>query len=292
MPRRHSVPIGVLNVAMHAPHSKARYEELIRALFRLGKPIRTRGTSGALLGKLYAESEPESQDAVIGELYTFLYLDPEEPWFNTQRNEEAADEELNELKIPPYLKPHLARFMFVFLVDSHRMYIQLKTGQRSLSINAAALAMKTLLADERMKGFGTVEVTVEPARNTVQKILGMDFLHSLRIELVRPNPDDHQDDEKRLLEELSKRHARKMKYELTSERHEPLKVDEEIKTLARVASSNGYVMGSGRDVNDTHVELSTRDTPFIDRPTYDPKESTLKRFLLDQARRISSHFAT
>lgn len=265
---------------MHAPHSKARYEELIRALYRLGKPIRTRATSGALLGKLYGESETESENAVIGELYTFLYLDPDEPWFNLQRNEEAADEELNELKIPPHLKPHLARFLFVFLTDNHRMYIQLKTGQRSLSINAAALAMKTLLADEQMKDFGTVEVTVEPARNTVQKILGMDFLHSLRIELVRPNPDDHQDDEKRLLEELSKRHARKMKYELTSERHEPLKVDEEIKTLARVASSNGYVMGSGRDVNDAPVELSTRDTPFIERPTYDPKESSLKNFYL------------
>jgi len=277
---------------MHAPHSKARYVELIQALYRLGKPIRTRGTSGALLGKLYAESETESEDAAIGELYTFLYLDPDEPWFNLQRNEEAAGDELDELIIPQHLKPHLARFLFVFLTESHRMYIQLKSGQRSLSIKAAALAMKTLLADERMKDFGTVEVTVEPAQNTVQKILDMDFLHSLRIELVRPNPDDHQDDEKRLLDDLSKRHARKMKYELTSERHEPLKVDEEIKTLARVASSNGYVMGSGRDVNHTPVELSTRNTPFIERPTYDPKESTLKRFLLDQARRISRHFAT
>jgi hypothetical protein len=292
MARRHSVPIGVLNIAMHAPHSKARYLELIKALYRLGKPIRTRGTSGALLGKLYAESETEFEDAAIGELYTFLYLDPNEPWFNLQRNEEAVDDELHELKIPAYLKPHLARFLFVFLTDSHRMFIQLKTSQRSLSVNAAALAMKTLLADERMKDFGTVEVTVEPARNTVQKILDMVFLHSLRIELVRPNPDDHQDDEKRLLEELSKRHARKMKYELTSERHEPLQVDEEIKTLARVASSNGYVMGSGRDRNDTPVELSTRDTPFIERPTYDPKESTLKQFLLDQARHISRHFTT
>lgn len=292
MARKHSVPIGVLNIAMHTPHSDARYVELIQALYRLGKPIRTRGTSGALLGKLYAESESRSEDAIIGEFYTFLYLDPNEPWFNLQRNEEAIDDELNELKIPPYLKPHLARFLFVFLAEGHRMYIQLRNGKRSLSIKAAALAIKTLLADERMDNFGTVEVTVEPARNSVQKILDMDFLHSLRIELVRPNPDDHQDDEKRLLEELSNRHARKMKYELTSERHEPLEVDEEIKTLARVASSNGYVMGSGRDVNDAPVELSTRDTPFIERPTFDPKEYTLKRFILEQARRISRHFAT
>ena len=276
---------------MHAPHSKTGYVELLQALYRLGKPVRTRGSSGALLGKIYSDFETSSAGAVVGEIYTFLYLDPGEPWFNLQRNEEAIVDELNQIKIPSHLKPHLARFLFVFLTDSHRMCIQLKSGQRSLSINAAALAMKTLLADERMNSFGTVEVTVEPARNSVQNILGMDFLHSLRIELVRPNPDDHQDDEMRLLADLSKKHARKMRYELTSERHEPLEVDEEVKILARVASSNGYVTGSGRDANDTPVELSTRDTPFVEKPIFDPKESTLREFFLDQARRISRHFA-
>ncbi len=287
MTRRHTVPIGVLNVAMHEPHSEGRYVELLQDLYGLGKAVRTRGASGALLGKLYSDVEGAFDHAVVGEFYSFLYLDPDEPWFNLERNEEAVNEELNEIQIPQHLKPHLARFLFVFLTDSHRMYIQLKSGQRTLSINAVAKVLKVLLADMRMDVYGAIEVTVVPAQDTVKNILGMAFLHTLQIELVHPNPDDNRDDERRLLEDLKRQKARRMKLELSSERHHPLEVDENVKVLAHVASTNGHVFGSGRDENDKRVEISTRDTPMIEMPIYDPRELSLIDFMLAQARRIS-----
>lgn len=244
-----------------------------------------------MLGKIYPQNEgTEEDDVMAGEIYTYYNLDSNSPWFNIERNEEAVDAEIEGLSIPGNLKPHLSKFIFVFMPGPHRMCVQLRSGIRTLSIMVLAKAFRSLFALEELEEYGTVEVTAEPSRETVEEILEMPFLHRLHIELLRPNADDDHELELLFLDRLEIQSASKMSQDLISEKNHGLRPDEATRNLARVASSNGYVEGVGKDVNDSSIRISTRDTPLIEKPMFDPRESSLKDFMVWHARRISSFF--
>ena len=291
MHRNRIVPIGVLNLAMHAPHSEVRYSELVEALFAAKRSATTRGASKMMIGRLYSGSKAvENSDLVTGEIYTFFNLDAGLPWLNTERSEEALEDEVKEVFIPENLKPHFSKFLFVFVLPTHRMYIQLKSGRRSLGIQAAANGIARLLAMPELEAYGPVDVTVEPSKDIVDRIFDMPFLRKLHIELLRPNPDDGHREERRLLARLESASASKMSEDWVSERESSLRPDEEIKTLARIAASNGFVEASGKDLNNAPTSISTRESPLIEKVLFNPRESSLIAFMIEQARRINGLF--
>jgi hypothetical protein len=291
MYRNKTIPIGVLNLAMHAPHSEERYSELIEALFATKHSVTTRGASKMMIGRLYSGSGvTDDSDLVSGEIYTFFNLDARLPWLNTDRSEEALEDEVKEVFIPENLKPHFSKFAFVFILSTHRMYIQLRSGRRSLGIQAAATGIARLLAMPDLEDYAPVDVTVEPSKDVVDRIFEMPFLRKLHIELLRPNPDDGHRDERRLLARLESASASKMSEDWVSERESSLRPDEEIKTLARIAASNGFVEASGKDLNNAPTSISTRESPLIEKVLFNPRESSLIAFMIEQARRMNSLF--
>jgi hypothetical protein len=291
MLRSRTIPIGVLNLAMHAPHSKARYSELIEALFAAKHSATTRGASKMMIGRLYSGSDiPVDGDLVSGEIYTFFDLDARMPWLNMERSEEALEDEVKEVFIPENLKPHFSKFVFVFILSTHRMYIQLRSGRRSLGIQTAATGIGRLLAMPELEDYAPIDVTAEPSKDVVDRIFEMPFLRKLHIELLRPNPDDGHRDERRLLARLESASASKMSEDWVSERERSLRPDEQIKTLARIAASNGFVEATGKDLNNTPTSISTRESPLIEKVLFNPAESSLIAFMVEQARRINSLF--
>jgi len=244
-----------------------------------------------MLGRIYTQNDStEESDVLAGEIYTYYNLDSSSPWFNIERNEEALDAEIEELSIPGNLKPHLSKFIFVFIPESHRLCVQLRSDARTLSIIVLAKAFRTLFAFQELEEFGPIEVTPEPSRETVDEILEMPFLHRLHIELLRPNADDDHALELVFLDRLETQSATKMIQDLISEKDRGLRPDEQTRSLAHIASSNGYVEGYGRNSNDGSIRISTRDTPLIEKPVFNPRESSLKDFMIWQARRISNFF--
>lgn len=291
MQRTRAIPIGVLNIAMHSPHSPERYLALFHSLLGLKRAIHARGSTMIMLGKLHPLGEERERDLILaGEIYTYYNLDPGSPWFDIDRNEEALEEEVVRLSIPRNLKPDLSRFVFAFTPASHRMCVQLKSGTRSLSVNVIAKALRGLFSFQELEEYGPVEVTPEPSRETVEEILDMPFLHRLHIELLRPNPDDDHEFELAFLDRLESQSASKMSQDLISEKERGLRPDEATRSLARLASSNGLVEGQGKDINNASIRISTRDTPLIEKQAYDPRESSLVDFMVLQARRINSFF--
>jgi Domain of unknown function (DUF4747) len=283
MARESFIPIGALNIAMHAPHSPARYVELFRRLYSMKKIVNARGVNGALIGNLYPLRKGQPEDGLTGEFYQFIQLDAEEPWFDLLSKNEASDDDRQAIVIPDNLKPHLARFSFIFFPKGHRLYIQLKNKNRSFGIQTASIVMKGLLADQSLEVYGPIEVTVEPEVDSVASIFKIPYIHELKIELVRPNPDDHQDAERELLERLEKQQAKKMTVSLTSSRSESLKPDEDTKILAKVAASNGYVYASGRDSSDQPIVRSTREMPWIEHAVYDSNLQSANEVLYQTA---------
>ena len=76
MARESRFPVGVINIAMHAPHSPARYTQLLRRLYSLRQIVTARGVTGAVIGTLYSLDRDNPEIGLSGEFYQFIQLDP------------------------------------------------------------------------------------------------------------------------------------------------------------------------------------------------------------------------
>lgn len=274
MARERKIPVSAINIALHEPHSAAHYVDLIRSLYNLRRIVVLRGTTGALIGSLYPIDKDRPENGLVGELYQFIHLDTNEPWFDVENLEEATEQDVANIKIPEKLKPHLARFNFAFFPKGHRLYVQTRNKNRTFSINAAHKLTKTLLAAPRFLKYNGVEVTVEPERDSLSRVLKIDYLKKLEIVLVRPNPDDHQAAERRVLEKLSRQDARRQDTVLYAAANQDLEPDADTKLLAKVASSNGMVTGYGFDSAGNAITKSTTEKPWVETAKFDPDVQT------------------
>ena len=288
MGHKRKIPISALNIAMHEPHSARAYVELMNNLYNLKKIVNVRALTGVLIGSMYPLDKKHPDSGITGEIYQFTNLDQSEPWFDVNALDEATEEELKEIKIPEHLKPHLARFTYVFFPHGHRLYVQTRNKNRTLGIQTVQKFFRLLLADQSAPTTPPVEVTVEPDRDTISQILRIKYLRRLEITLVRPNPDDLNAAEKRLLRKLSKQDARQMDVNLYADSNSDLTPDIETITLAKVAASNGAVVGHGRDAANNPVKRSTIDQPWREVAHFDQDVQTEQAAIIEKAEQMHS----
>lgn len=290
MAHERKVPVSVLNIAMHEPHSVTAYVELMNGLYQMKQIVNIRSLTGLLIGSMHPISRDTPERGITGEIYQFTNLDPSDPWFDVNTLEEATEEETRSIKIPDNLKPHLARFTYIFFPHGHRMYVQTRNKSRSLSINSTRKFLRALLDDPSAPSVPKVEITVEPDRDSINKILKIKYLRKLHISLVRPNPDDLGDAERKLLERLAKQGADKMDTVLHANTNQKLTPDNDMITLARVAASNGSVIGSGRDEANNPVQKSTVDQPWVEVAHFDEDVQTEQEAILQLAESMHKKF--
>ncbi|MEX8511159.1 MAG: DUF4747 family protein [Leptothrix ochracea] len=276
MERTRTITVSCLNLAMHSPHSRKRYVELLSTAFSAKRMVRLGSVHGGMIGSLYGTASASAEKELTGELYRFLKLDPDEPWFNAQTKAAASPGDLEALSIPQHLLPHLQRIPFLFKPGTHRLYLISKDRKDSLSPSAAKQLLDGVFQPLTSEGlFPPVEITVEPAKDALDEILSLKSLEHLVIELVPPNPDDGDDIEKSWKERLKKQNVRKQTVQLDSERNQTIKPDAATVALAKVAASNGKVTASGHDAAGVKQDLSTIDKPLRERVLHDPNVETL-----------------
>lgn len=268
---------------MHEPHSPEGYVRLMHDLYRMRRIVNVRGLTAVLIGSMYALDQKHPDRGLAGEIYQFINLDRSEPWFNVNALDEASEEDVREIKIPEHLKPHLARFNYVFFPHGHRLYVQTRNKNRTLGIKAMHKFFQLLLADKSAPNTPPVEVTVEPDRDSISQILRIKYLKRLEISLVRPNPDDLSAAERRLLRKLARQDARQMDVNLYADSSNDLDPDAETVTLAKVAASNGTVVGRGRDASNNPVKKSTVDQPWQEVAHFDEDVQTEQAAMIAKA---------
>lgn len=275
MARTRTIKIATLNIAMHQPHSSERYVAMMKEAYALRYVVRLGGLHAAMLGALSQPEQGNPAGWMEGEIYRFVRIDPNEPWFNTATKEEASAEEVGQIRIPQHLFPHMSRFPFVFNPAEHELWFIAKDRHDSLGPKAAESIFQEIFKVLCMvSNFPEITVTAIPDMEQVERMLTLHTLDKLVIELKRPNPDDGDDDEARYLRRLENQNAKKMVTVLVAESNHSITPDAETRGLAVVAANNGKVSVIGRDVIGTRVEESTSEHPRIDTVIVDPNIET------------------
>lgn len=260
-----TIKVSALNVAMHKPHAPDRYVALLKDAYASRHLVRQGALHGAMLGSLYLEDRNDVTKGINGELFRFVKLDPDEPWFNLETKEAATDVDVRSISIPRHLLPHLQRIPFVFKPSEHELWFISHDRKERLGPRIAANIFQALFdrtcAERR---YPQVEVTVIPDHDSLEQMFKLARLERIVIELKRPNSDDGASDEARLLRRLEKQRARRMTTDLVAEKHGSIVPDEETRRLAAVAARNGRVSVAGRDGEGRPVEESTDERPYIE----------------------------
>jgi len=258
------ITLAPLNIALHAPHPFERYVELLQKAFRRKVVVRLGSLPGAMLGTLNQPKNHGKTTLVSGEIYRFVKLNANEPWFNADKKEPATDKDVEAINIPSHLLPHLQRIPFVFNAKKHQLWYISRDQKNSFGPSTAVKFMESLLQSTALEfDFPEVSVTAVPESTSVHDILGLPGLEYLRIELVRPNPDDGESAEARWLRRLEEQKTTKAKLELFHAKNATLKPDAETRDMAEVAANNGSVYGRGRTADGLLVEDSTQDRPML-----------------------------
>lgn len=272
--------VSALNIVMPVPHSPSRYVELFKAAYAKRRIVNLRGDFAGMLGGLYT-----SGDVLSGHFYKFFDLDLEADWFNLRQQKEAEPQELAAIQLPSHLKPHHQSIDFVFFPQQHRLIFVTRDGKDSLTPNMAKTLLDRLFEHEKLTSqFGVIEITVEPQREQLQRILSLPRIKNLSIQVLPPNPDDLEDAEREVLDRMSNERVQRMTVELSSKHPKGLRPDDEHKVLAKVAQSNGKVSAIGEDETGRVIHLSTAQHAYVDPVTYNPDLQTRSQALESKAR--------
>lgn len=264
MSKGRRITLAAINIAMHAPHPTERYVELVQKAFRRRTIVRMGSLHGVMLGTLSRPQHHGKSVLLAGEIYRFVKLDPDQPWFNVDKKEPATEEDVESISIPGHLLPHLQRIPFVFNARRHQLWYVSRDQSNSLAPATAVRFLEFLLdATALQHDFPEVSITAVPEKTSVDEILNLPRLEYLKIELVRPNPDSGESAEERWLRRLEKQNTTKAKLELIHARNQALEPDAETREMASVAANNGIVYGRGRSADGLPIEDSTKARPML-----------------------------
>lgn len=286
MGRKRQLQFGAINITMPAPHRPERYIELFRQAGELDKVVKLKGDWVGKLGIMRDDKDTDGSAIVRGEFYKYIELDSTRDWFNVLKGKPADERELDQISIPEHLKPHFQYVPFVFFSKGHRLVLITRDKEDVISAAQVVTILRGIFASSELVGiFGKIDLIVEPSRDTLDKILGMPRLRTLEIVVTPPNPDDFEEFERDLFEDMASQRASSYQLTLQEEEGEGLAPSNKVRKLAQVAQSNGKVSGVGGPRGKT-LRLSTTDHPLVDKAQYDPEVEIRANVLLIKAREI------
>lgn len=279
-----TIVLGALNVVMPKPHRAQRYAELWqRALGRIA-PARVRGDIGGMIGSATIELRNSRPQHIWGDIYKFLNIDMKGKWLDVETGK-AADPSIvrTQVQIPDNLRPNLRTFPYIFYPRTHSLVFVSHIDQRNnLSPDMARTMIEGCLRQpDFVSEYGRVEVTVEPDRETLGRILALPRLKFLYMEVSPPNALG--DLEKKIFHWMDSQNADKYSQRLDSHHPDGLKIDKTTKEIAQVAQSNGVVEARGVDERGKVIQLSTNEHPLQKKVAYDPKITTVRDSLAIEA---------
>lgn len=272
MARRIKISAGVLNIRLH-PHTPERYAEFLNDIYALKKPVKLRGDRHGMISLL---NRSESENGIFtGVITTFLDIEFDGTWFNTDELKEATDEQISEVAIPENLHPNAASFYFEFNTNNHKIYFQTYSAGKVLSEKSALSLFQGLSSNLKIsQKYGDAKITVVQSKEGLEKIFSIPVIKEITITIVKPNADIFADDfESQIESHLAGAHSKKLTISYEADAGSSVVPTDEIKAISAVALENGSVKVNGRDDSGA-VKRSTDDHPMQYQDKYDPDAMT------------------
>lgn len=268
MARRMKLEVSGLNIRLH-PHNSDRYRDFFRRLFSLKKIVTIRGDRSGLITSLKRVSPNDSY--INGVITTFLDIDLDGSWFNTDTLELASNNEIESINIPENLRPNSKPYYFRFDVENHELIFEhYVNGNRLTHHSAQAFFQSLSKLPQIVKEFGDVKVTVIQSRGSIDRIFSIPRITDLEIYIERPNSDLWGGDfEEQAEEHLEDKNARSMTVSYKSERGLGISRDHDLDALIRTSIRNGRTVAKGYGENG-HEIVTTDSYPKVVQDKYDP----------------------
>ncbi|MBA0221796.1 DUF4747 family protein [Stenotrophomonas maltophilia] len=255
----------LINVAVHPHDGPNTYLRLFESAYGLDRAVRVHGDRYAWMSHLWINGEGSKQ-FLTGHIATFSQIDMDGAWIDMTTRSTADAGRIDSIKkVVKDVQPNYHEFRFYVGLKEHLVAVETDDGKRTFSPRMAEKFFREIFsAASIVDEFGEAEVCFVPDRESLNRIIGSKYLRKLEIHLTRPNADSVADIEKRVMDELEKFKARAATHTYTAVRGQTLEVSEDVKNLARVARTNGYVEG-----NVAGEIYSTKDHPIERVRSYD-----------------------
>lgn len=271
MARMKTIEISGLNIVSQ-PHSPKEYVEIFERIKESQPSFSVSGDMHLKLMHIEAIYGNDLTKGIKGKILRFSKIDSGS-WVNTLKGSELTPDQTPE--IPDHTSPNGIFFDFVFYptheINNHKLfyiskyYNSDKKKSCSLSPNLLRKFFEGILnQDNYFRKFDSIEVTVLPSRSALDDVLSLKTLKTLEILIKAPNPDDFAEIETRILNHMNETNVAQ-KFEKFTSDGDSIRLDEEMRNDARVASTNGYVKTKGNNDEDKIEERSTIDMPLREK---------------------------
>ena len=257
------IEIAGLNISMHNPHSPQGYVGLFSAAYRLEEVVPQGELHALMLGALYGAKNGVENNQITGEIYRFVKVDANEPWFDLKTRKQAQEDEVDKINIPDHLLAHMQRMPFVFHPKTHTLFYVAADRKAKLGPQAAERFFQRLF--DRVvdsQHIPSVEVTAIPDYDELDSMLNTYQLSKLVMQFKRPNPDDAHEFYKRFTQRMEAQGIKTINEELIAAGEEGLMPDRQTRKELEVAATNGSVRVIGKDASGQRVDLSTTQRPM------------------------------
>lgn len=216
-----------------------------------------------MLGTLYDVDGAVERDEFSGEIYRFVKIKQDEPWFDANTGKPASDEVVETIHIPPHLLPHLQVLPFVFYPKTHELRYVCKERSNSLGPAVVQRFLQNLFDHTvALKNYPRVAVTVLPEKGAVDELLAWPTLSRITMHFKRPNADDGHGTEQRFMELMEEQNLSGMMHELIGNDEAGITPNQDTRSEAKAAAKNGSVTVQGVKPDGTKGQESTIDKPI------------------------------
>jgi hypothetical protein len=260
------ISLSALNIVTH-PHSPEQYIELFRELEPNKSTTKMYGQHHGILSKIDIN---ENQGYILGKLYRFTEINQARPWIDTIEAQQMVDQDGKPIQlVESNFKPNSREIWFVFIIKHHRLVFD--------SRYVAPISMKNffenIISSTNFSKISkeNVSISIEQSEESLDELLKMEFIKNITFLINKPNPDELESIENELKDRLENLNADRMTESIESKNS--INPDNRLKSMMKVARSNGYVTIKGRHEGKL-IKESTEAHPIKEPKTYNENETT------------------
>jgi hypothetical protein len=261
MPRLKRLEVAAINITTELPHTRARYQKLFHMLrdirpWSIGQIGRHERITIAFFG--------EDALSISGSFVRYTRIEKNAPWWDEEKRKTLLDEEGRpQPQVRDGVGANSRHINFHFLLDEHLLIFD----TREISPKQLARGLAQMVSrDKFVKEFGQINITVEPNKDVLAKLLTLPRKRTIKIMLSLPNgPDALETIGGRIKSRYEHMNLARVEERYVGQSEGEIVPDDELKATMGLAASNGYTEVEYIGERGKLEKMSTQEYPLRER---------------------------